>query len=155
MKRRRWLLAIFLLPLGALLVVGALNPGSVAQTSPRHRDVTLRTRRYKLPFVRARQIVRQTVPTLKTYGGKWRLDNAMSNGLRPLPGTEPQGYEEKLHIEVPVLFFTDDLTVTLRRDGDYTIVDARSASRVGKGDFGENARHLRQLLRALDAELAR
>jgi uncharacterized protein (DUF1499 family) len=57
---------------------------------------------------------------------------------------------------VPVTIFIDDLTVTLRTDGQSTLVDVRSQSRLaGKSDLGENRRHLFQLLRALDEVFAR
>jgi uncharacterized protein (DUF1499 family) len=51
----------------------------------------------------------------------------------------------------PVLKFKDDVTVTLTREGDSTIVNVRSKSRVGKGDLGVNARRIR----AFQAELAK
>ena len=56
----------------------------------------------------------------------------------------------------PVLRFRDDLTVrvSLDRDG-LTRVDARSASRVGVGDLGTNARRIRRLWRSLDRRLER
>lgn len=60
---------------------------------------------------------------------------------------------DTLHAEVPVLTFTDDLTVTLSSNNKETTVNVRSASRVGKGDFGENRRHIIQLLTALDQRL--
>jgi uncharacterized protein (DUF1499 family) len=51
----------------------------------------------------------------------------------------------------PVLKFKDDVTVTLTREGDSTIVNVRSKSRVGKGDLGVNARRIR----AFQADLAK
>jgi len=47
--------------------------------------------------------------------------------------------------------FKDDVTITLKRDGEATIVNVRSKSRVGKGDLGTNARRIR----AFQAELAK
>lgn len=47
--------------------------------------------------------------------------------------------------------FKDDVTVTVTREGEQTIVHVRSRSRVGKGDLGTNARRIR----AFQAELAR
>jgi uncharacterized protein (DUF1499 family) len=51
----------------------------------------------------------------------------------------------------PVLKFKDDVTVTVTREGDSTIVNVRSKSRVGKGDLGVNARRIR----AFQADLAK
>ena len=47
--------------------------------------------------------------------------------------------------------FKDDVTITLTRQGDATVVNVRSKSRVGKGDLGTNARRIR----AFQAELAK
>lgn len=49
------------------------------------------------------------------------------------------------------LKFKDDVTVTITREGDATIVNVRSKSRLGKGDLGANARRIR----AFQAELAK
>ncbi len=49
------------------------------------------------------------------------------------------------------LKFKDDVTVTVTREGDATIVNVRSQSHLGKGDFGTNARRIR----AFQAELAK
>ena len=57
-------------------------------------------------------------------------------------------------VEVPVLLFTDDLTVHIDTDDKgKTRVNVESKSRVGRGDFGENRRHIAQFLRALDQTL--
>jgi len=47
--------------------------------------------------------------------------------------------------------FKDDVTVTITRDGEATVVNVRSKSRVGKGDLGTNARRIR----AFQTELAK
>jgi uncharacterized protein (DUF1499 family) len=47
--------------------------------------------------------------------------------------------------------FKDDVTVTITREGDFTIVNVRSKSHLGKGDMGINARRIR----AFQAELAK
>jgi uncharacterized protein (DUF1499 family) len=47
--------------------------------------------------------------------------------------------------------FKDDVTITVAAAGDGTTVDMRSHSRVGKGDFGTNARRIR----AYQADLAK
>ncbi len=44
-----------------------------------------------------------------------------------------------------LLRFKDDVTISIARDGNETIVNIRSTSRVGKGDFGANARRIRRL----------
>jgi uncharacterized protein (DUF1499 family) len=61
-------------------------------------------------------------------------------------------------IEVPVAglgWFIDDLKVTLSDENGNTIVNAHSQSRVGRGDLGENRRHVVQLFTVLDQKLER
>jgi uncharacterized protein (DUF1499 family) len=48
---------------------------------------------------------------------------------------------------------TDDLEVYNKESGKEITIDAKSNSRVGRSDFGENARHIRQFLTALDEKL--
>ena len=40
--------------------------------------------------------------------------------------------------------FKDDVTITVGHDGDATLVNVRSHSRIGKGDLGTNARRIRR-----------
>ena len=47
--------------------------------------------------------------------------------------------------------FKDDVTITITSEGNSTVVNVRSKSRVGKGDLGTNARRIR----AFQAELAK
>ncbi len=47
--------------------------------------------------------------------------------------------------------FKDDVTITVAREGEATVVNVRSHSRVGKGDLGANARRIR----SFQAELAK
>ena len=51
----------------------------------------------------------------------------------------------------PVLGFTDDLTVWVSLDANgFTRVEARSASRAGRGDMGVNRRRLIRLMKRVD-----
>lgn len=49
--------------------------------------------------------------------------------------------------------FRDDVTVTVTGRGDHSVVTARSASRIGTGDLGQNPRNLKELGRALRVHL--
>jgi uncharacterized protein (DUF1499 family) len=51
------------------------------------------------------------------------------------------------------LGFVDDVYLLLLPTGDSTVVFARSASRVGQYDFGQNRRNLRELWAALDKRM--
>ena len=46
--------------------------------------------------------------------------------------------------------FTDDIWVEVSADGDETVVNVRSKSRVGRSDLGVNARRIQAFLAALD-----
>ena len=48
--------------------------------------------------------------------------------------------------------YVDDVVVTLEPAGDAVTVHARSRSRVGKGDLGQNRRNVLELWRALTAK---
>jgi uncharacterized protein (DUF1499 family) len=50
-----------------------------------------------------------------------------------------------------VFRFKDDITVTMAREGEAVLVNVRSHSRIGKGDFGTNARRIARF----QAELAK
>jgi uncharacterized protein (DUF1499 family) len=69
-------------------------------------------------------------------------------------GRGPGGSEVQYVATTPVLRFKDDVTVRIRREGGQTKVGVRSRSRFGTLDFGQNARNVRELLAALDQELA-
>ncbi len=142
-----WTVAALILVLLVSLVMR--NPTNVACTSPDHADPGLRTRQYPRTagLSAVRQVTEETISGLKTYGGRWRLKEA-----EQIAAPDPI---LTIKAEVPVLFFTDDLELTIKtsEDGSYWLVDVRSASRTGKSDLGENGRHVRQLLRALDKKL--
>ena len=49
--------------------------------------------------------------------------------------------------------FVDDVTIHCVEQNGITAVTVRSASRVGRGDFGQNARNIRAFFDALDRQL--
>jgi uncharacterized protein (DUF1499 family) len=54
----------------------------------------------------------------------------------------------------PIMRFKDDVVIRVRLLANGTRLDMRSASRVGKSDFGVNARRIGDFLRRLDGVLA-
>ena len=145
-RKRRWLLlpaALLALPL-ALVALG-IEPRNRAETDANHPDPALRPRFYKLAPREVHLQVLSLVPRLSTYGRSWRV-----------VGQELDGSGESIVVrcEVPVVVFTDDLEVRILAAPGGAQVLVRSASRVGKGDMGENERHVRQILRALDERCA-
>jgi uncharacterized protein (DUF1499 family) len=89
-----------------------------------------------------------------------RVGQALKNALRDRPGWTvvgsgegPQGVVVTTVHETPFLPFKCDVTARIRRRGGRTVVSVRSRSQLGKWDFGQNARNVRELLAALDAEV--
>ena len=75
---------------------------------------------------------------------RWRLVGS---------GSGPGGARlEAVHTTL-VWRFEDDVTVRITREGGRTRLSVRSKSRVGRTDFGQNARNIRELLAAVDARV--
>ena len=75
-----------------------------------------------------------------------------------LPRWSLIGYDEKqgeiqAESRTALWRFVDDVRVRVRSGERGTVVDVRSASRVGRGDFGQNARRIRKFLEELDRQL--
>lgn len=89
------------------------------------------------------------------------VTRAVKRALSRLPGwafvgsgSGPGGNAVQAVRATRVFRFKDDVTVRIRSEGKTTRVSVRSRSRLGKWDFGQNARNIRELLAALDRELA-
>ena len=143
----------WLSPLLVLVVASKLlnqnPPVSGAQTSPDSKDLALKTRFYNAPWNVVVDAAQSAFAAQKTYGRAWK------RGKNSIAGAEPGAkLREVLRAQVPVILFTDDLEVTLSESDNGQIrVDCASKSRIGRGDFGENRRHIIQFLRALDEKL--
>jgi len=72
------------------------------------------------------------------------LAAAKAIGLEIIAADEAKG-EIRGIATTRILRFKDDVTITISREGNATVVNIRSASRVGKGDFGANARRIEKL----------
>ncbi len=149
MKRSTKIL-IFAAPLVALIVAAKLTntspPTNVAETAP-DAEPALQTRIYRTTFKNVEDAARSVILSQKTYGKNWTLlFNERADDTMTI---------KRIDAEVPVIVFTDDLTVTLEAMDEGTRVDVISKSRVGKGDFGENRRHVIQFLSALDEEVGK
>ena len=134
-------------PTKAALVLLAAGAGAALVYWPRINDVeTGRTPEY------ADLRVQRFAP------GEERVTKAARGAVAALPGWElvgggrgPGGAELQAVARTRVLRFKDDVTVRIRRREGATEVSVRSRSRVGKLDFGQNARNIR----AFQAELER
>lgn len=129
--------------LAGVFILGRFYPDNIAETAPDGGRKNLKTRVYKTDLATAERTLKETIPTLSTYGGSWKIVGESSDAAKG----------KIIKTEIPVVVFTDDLEVYLKENGGDVTVDAKSNSRVGRSDFGENARHVNQLLNALDEKL--
>lgn len=145
----KWLIMLLLIPL--FLGLGALllnhpplfdAPGpmfrlqhylttNVAQTRVDHELAELRTRRLDLPESEARARIRQALRKLRWLNVSEELEAFYAV------------------VETPLLHFNDDIQIRLEPEGEQLLVQLRSASRVGRGDFAANTRHILDFYQAL------
>jgi uncharacterized protein (DUF1499 family) len=145
----KWLIMLLLVPL--LLGLGALmlnhpplfdSPGpkfrlqhylttNVAETRVDHELAELRPRRLNLPESEARARIRQALRKLRWLN----------------VSEEPEAFYAV--VETPLLRFNDDIRIRLEPEGEQLLVQLRSASRVGRGDFAANTRHILDFYQAL------
>lgn len=92
--------------------------------------------------------------------GEQEVTRAVKAAIGHLPrfelvgaGAGPGGSEVQAVATTRVMRFKDDINVRIRREAGKTRVSVKSKSRVGKIDFGQNARNVRELLSALDQEM--
>lgn len=131
---------------GLLLAARIFYPTNIAATAPDHAEEKLRTRRYKTDLKTFTAETENIIPAISSWGKNWKP-----------AGSEAGENSAIVKAEVPVVVFTDDLRIAAETDaaGNGIIVNVHSNSRVGKSDFGENRRHLLQILEALDAKFAK
>lgn len=72
------------------------------------------------------------------------LDAAKAVGLEIISSDQAAG-EIRGIATTRILRFKDDVTITISREGNETVVNIHSKSRVGRGDFGANARRIEKL----------
>jgi uncharacterized protein (DUF1499 family) len=121
----------------ALLAWPLLNDVETGRT-PQYPD--LRPRSYRAgpaEVARAARAALEALPRFRVTGS----------------GSGPRGHEIQAVATTRVFRFEDDVTVRIAREGGRTRLSIRSRSRVGKWDFGQNARNVREVLAALDERL--
>ncbi len=113
---------------------------NIAETSPSAEEPRLRTRFYAL----SRETVWTTVQQLAASQPGWTVVH-----------TDAAEGELKAESRTRLLKFVDDVTIRVRpASGQRISVDMHSRSRLGKADFGTNARRIGAFLAALDSALA-
>jgi Protein of unknown function (DUF1499) len=96
---------------------------------------------------------------------RWRVVNARppAQGLPPTRVSNPRGPQDSAARDgviegvarSPLLGFREDIVVRIRATNDGTRIDARSASRYGRRDFGSNAMRVTNLMSDIDDILTR
>ena len=70
-----------------------------------------------------------------------------------LVSSRPEQGEIRVEVTTRLFRFVDDVTIRCAEQNGVTLVNVRSASRVGRGDFGQNARNIRAFFDAVDSQL--
>lgn len=109
-----------------------------AWTDPESNDPRLRGRTYGIPFAAV-----WSAALAEIAASGWTVLEA-----------DPVAGEVHAEAHTRLWKFTDDVWIRLSLDGDgQTRVDMVSASRVGRGDLGTNARRIARFLRGVDRRL--
>lgn len=67
----------------------------------------------------------------------------------------PEAGEIRCEATTRLLRFVDDVVIQVTEQGGGALVSVRSSSRIGRSDFGQNARNIRALFDELDQQLER
>lgn len=110
--------------------------------TPQYPDI--QPQRFNQP---AEQVFAAALTIAKDSGWEIRLTEAM-------PGAPGQGVIEAT-ATTRLFKFKDDVTITVISEGNSSVVNLRSKSRIGKGDLGTNARRIRAFQAELATQLAK
>lgn len=146
-----WLYVVVVVGLVALFAVGKLLyqvedwsrdlSQNYAETSPDARDAALRP----IESDRSPQEMAAVVERAAMDLPRWQL-----------AGREAEGNQQVLRLvrTTPLVRYKDDIVVRIEPAESGSRLTASSKSRLGKADFGQNPRNLRELLSAVRGELA-
>jgi uncharacterized protein (DUF1499 family) len=110
-----------------------------AHTAPEHPDARLRGREYPLPPA----AVWDAVVAVAARMPRWRVIKV-----------KPERREVRAEAHTRLCRFTDDVVIVVEpRGSSHARVDLRSASRIGRADFGTNARRIARFLQILDRHI--
>lgn len=175
--RRVLAVAVPAVVVGALVMVPPLHMRQIAASVPAIHDITTDTD--DPPAFVALSDAREAAPNALEYPGEQvaRQQREAYPDIRtrryPLPYEEvfPRAHEaaaamgwqlvarerDQGRIEAVAVTrwfgFRDDVVIRLRQDARETLVDVRSASRIGRSDLGANAGRIRDYLQRLDGLL--
>ncbi len=142
LSKGKALLTLFLvIVIAALLFVSWQDlTQNHAETGLDHPNPALRTRHYRL----SAETLFITLRTLLKDFPRWQILDADRR-----TGTIMAKRKTDL------FRFVDDIQISMKEiNQNHVTLNIRSASRVGKGDFGQNARNIQELLKRLDTKVA-
>lgn len=89
-----------------------------------------------------------------------RVFDAVLHAVHRLPrwsliSSRPENGDIRAEAKTMVFRFVDDVLIRVTAGGETTVVTVRSASRIGRGDFGQNARNIHAFFDELDRQLNR
>ena len=137
----KWVLALAIggaVALGAVAVLKIWPTINIVETgkTPEYPDVV--PRRYPASKDRAFDAALHAVDRMP----RWTLVSS-----------RPEQGDIRAEAKTRLLRFVDDVVVRVTEEGGRTAVNVRSASRVGRGDLGQNARNIRAFFLELDRQL--
>lgn len=113
---------------------------NTAATAPDHQDERQRPIASTLPPSDLAKVVAAAIEPMS----HWKLEEEKLS---------EQGVELHLTRTTGLMRYVDDIHVTIQLTPTGSLLSARSASRIGKGDLGQNPRNLRELLAAVKQQL--
>jgi uncharacterized protein (DUF1499 family) len=135
-KTLTWIGIAVVVLIGFRVGVAAIWPTiNDVQTGKTPEYAELRPQRFKQPYDR---VFGAAIATAKAAG--WEVT-----------AQDPGKGEIQAVATTAVFRFKDDVSIAVAREGDGVVVNVRSRSRIGLGDFGTNARRIARF----QAELAR
>ncbi len=146
LTKEKTLLTLLLLVVLVILIVALLFINwqgltkNRAETGLDHPNPALRTRHYRL----SAETLFITLETLLNNFPRWQIleaDRRTGNIIAQR--------------KTSLFRFVDEIQISIKKiDQKHVALNIRSASRVGKGDFGQNARNIQELLKRLDTQIA-
>jgi uncharacterized protein (DUF1499 family) len=129
---------LFAVLIGARVVGAFIWPTiNDVQTGATPQYADLQPQRFNQPF---NHVFEAALATTQTLGWKVTSQDRNQGEIRAVATTT-------------VMRFKDDVTITISHEGEGVLVNIRSRSRIGKGDWGTNARRIRRFQAALARQL--
>jgi uncharacterized protein (DUF1499 family) len=132
-----------------LLLLGGIGAGVLALRSWPMINIVETGRTPEYPDIQPRMYQK---PKAEVFDAALHVVNRLSRWT--LIGYDEKRGEIQAEVRTVLWRFVDDVRIRVGNREGTTVVEVRSASRVGRGDFGQNARRIRGFLKELDRQLA-